>query len=83
MRIALRAKEKLAFIEGPSGKPADKESKEFKQWRKADFMVQSWLLSSIAKEMTDSFLYVSYAKKNYGTFLKRDMVKEMVCSYLT
>lgn len=60
MKIVLGAKEKLGFINGEIKKPT--EEKELKQWRKVDYMVQSWILGAILKDMNDAFLYVSSAK---------------------
>lgn len=52
MIIALRAKNKLRFINGKIKIP--KELAEFEKWQWVDNMVLSWILDSIPKELMDS-----------------------------
>lgn len=52
-------------------KPPNEDSKDFEQWQKADFMVQSWILNSISKDMVDNFLYVSTTKDLWDVLHKR------------
>lgn len=81
MKIPLGAKEKLDFVNGKCKPPANVESKEYRLWKKADYMVHSWLLSSISNEMSDNFLYASSAHELW-TVLRRDMEAVMVCCCL-
>lgn len=61
MKIALRAKDKLGFINGKIDVP-NMNSNEYEQWQKVDSMVFSWLLNSISRELVDAFLYTATAK---------------------
>ena len=55
MKIALGSKEKMGLVDGSLKMPEDDEGS--KLWKKADQMIMSWLLNSIAKNMRESFLY--------------------------
>lgn len=57
----LGAKEKLGFIDGEIKQPVGDE-RELKRWKKVDYMVQSWILGAISKDMNDAFLYASSTK---------------------
>lgn len=59
--IALRAKDKLSFIDGKI-KPLKLDFGNFKKWQKADSMVISWILNSLTKELAGSFIYNPFAK---------------------
>ncbi|XP_021597215.1 uncharacterized protein LOC110603688 [Manihot esculenta] len=61
IRIALGAKQKLEFIEGTVTVP-DKESDSYEQWKRCDFMVTSWILNSISRELVDGFIYTALAR---------------------
>ncbi|KAG8660953.1 hypothetical protein MANES_02G207050v8 [Manihot esculenta] len=56
MRIALRAMHKLGFIDGTIPMP-NKDNEFFEQWKRCDYMVTSWILNSILKDLVDSFIY--------------------------
>ncbi|KAL0359846.1 UNVERIFIED_CONTAM: hypothetical protein Sangu_0834000, partial [Sesamum angustifolium] len=56
--IALEGKDKLGFIDGLVSKPAEGSS-EYKQWRIADSVVRTWILSTISKDIVNTFLYSS------------------------
>ncbi|KAK9167857.1 hypothetical protein Scep_003048 [Stephania cephalantha] len=58
MTIALGAKTKLGFADGSCLKQAD-EDPLLKRWIKVDYMVTSWILNSISKEIVEVFLYIS------------------------
>ncbi|KAL2235582.1 uncharacterized protein LOC110012136 [Sesamum indicum] len=61
VKIALGAKQKLGYIDGSYVKPTeDKEAIE--RWQRNDYMVVSWILSSISKEIAEAFLYTNSAK---------------------
>ncbi|XP_019256773.1 PREDICTED: morphogenetic regulator of filamentous growth protein 1-like [Nicotiana attenuata] len=60
-RSALRAlsvKNKLGFITGELRKPSS-DSPQFRLWERCDNMVTSWILNSLAKEISDSVEYVN------------------------
>lgn len=57
MKIELDAKNKLRFVEGKIAVPKE-GSQDSDQWRRCDYMVMSWILNSISKELVGSFLYV-------------------------
>ncbi|KAG8655435.1 hypothetical protein MANES_04G047309v8 [Manihot esculenta] len=59
--IALGAKQKLEFIEGTVTIP-DKGSDFYEQWKRCDFMVTSWILNSISRELVDGFIYTASAR---------------------
>lgn len=61
MRTALGAREKLDFINGTCKALEDKTSREYRLWKKNDYMQCSWILSSISKDIPDNFLYASSA----------------------
>nr|XP_009770459.1 PREDICTED: uncharacterized protein LOC104221161 [Nicotiana sylvestris] len=57
---ALLVKNKLGFINGDYKNP-DPDSSNYRWWDKYDDMVTSWILNSLAKEITDSVEYVTDA----------------------
>lgn len=61
MQISLGEKDKLGFIDGSIKKP-DQDSNELPKWRKADYMVRSWILGSLTKELAKAFVYCSTVK---------------------
>ncbi|KAL0374379.1 UNVERIFIED_CONTAM: Retrovirus-related Pol polyprotein from transposon RE2 [Sesamum radiatum] len=61
VRVALGAKQKLSFIHGNSQKPAT-GSEELEQWQRTDYMVISWLLNSVSKEIGEAFIYAPSAR---------------------
>ncbi|KAL0288879.1 UNVERIFIED_CONTAM: Retrovirus-related Pol polyprotein from transposon TNT 1-94 [Sesamum calycinum] len=62
VRITLGAKMELGYINSKILKPSE-DSKEFEQWNRANYMVTSWLLNSISKDIVESFLYVNSARE--------------------
>ncbi|XP_019251339.1 PREDICTED: uncharacterized protein LOC109230278 [Nicotiana attenuata] len=55
---ALSFKNKLGFINAESRRPSP-DSPQFRQWERCDDMVTSWILNSLAKEISDSVEYVN------------------------
>ncbi|XP_016481850.2 uncharacterized protein LOC107802793 [Nicotiana tabacum] len=55
---ALSVKNKLGFINGECRKPSP-NSAQFRQWKRCDDMVTSWILNSFAKEISDSVEYAN------------------------
>lgn len=56
VRIALRAKMKLSFIEGTVSTP-NKDFENYEKWKRYDFIVTSWILNSISIVLVDGFIY--------------------------
>ncbi|KAL0285687.1 UNVERIFIED_CONTAM: hypothetical protein Sangu_2767200 [Sesamum angustifolium] len=56
VRIALLGKDKLGFFDGSISTLAE-GTIEYKQWRIADFVVRTWILSTICKDVVNTFLY--------------------------
>ncbi|KAL0318750.1 UNVERIFIED_CONTAM: hypothetical protein Sangu_2031200 [Sesamum angustifolium] len=61
IRIASEGKDKLDFVDGTCLKPAY-GSTELKQWRIADSVVRTWILSTISKDIVNAFLYAASAR---------------------
>ncbi|XP_010677719.1 uncharacterized protein LOC104893320 [Beta vulgaris subsp. vulgaris] len=57
VKRGLIAKNKEGFINGEIVKP-DVVSKDYQKWKRADFMVVSWILSSMSSELADDFGYI-------------------------
>uniref|UniRef100_A0A7C8YQ79 Retrotransposon Copia-like N-terminal domain-containing protein n=1 Tax=Opuntia streptacantha TaxID=393608 RepID=A0A7C8YQ79_OPUST len=70
VKIALRTKVKLGFIDGSCAMP-DPASATYSQWIKCDYMVVSWLLNSIAPELADAFLYANSARELWDELTER------------
>ncbi|KAL0458915.1 UNVERIFIED_CONTAM: hypothetical protein Slati_0518700 [Sesamum latifolium] len=62
VKISLGAKMKLSFINGKIKKPEESDQ-TYEQWIRADYMVTSWILNSISKEIVESFLYTTTARE--------------------
>ena len=61
MRIALKAKNKLGFIDGSCAPPSDSDSEAFSHWSFVDSMVISWILNSMTKDISEAYVYASSA----------------------
>ncbi|XP_021611659.1 uncharacterized protein LOC110614434 [Manihot esculenta] len=70
VRIALGAQMKLGFVEGTSSAPS-KDSEGYEQWKRCDFMVTSWILNSISKELVDGFIYTASARDLWQEICER------------
>ncbi|XP_056685295.1 uncharacterized protein [Spinacia oleracea] len=57
VKRALIAKNKEGFINGDILKPVENH-KDFSKWKRADFMVVSWILSSMNNDLADDFGYI-------------------------
>jgi len=62
---ALRAKNKLSFVDGYLLKPKE-DNKEIQAWKKYNSMVISWIFNALASEFHDSVTYVDSAYKMWG-----------------
>ena len=58
VRRALIAKNKEGFINGVLKIP-DENDKEFQKWKRADYMVMSWILSSMSPDIADEFGFLA------------------------
>ncbi|KAK6122554.1 hypothetical protein DH2020_043699 [Rehmannia glutinosa] len=70
VKISLGAKNKLGFIDGTVEKP-ELDSENYDQWKKVDYMITSWLLNSISKEIVEAFLYADSAKELWEDICQR------------
>ncbi|KAK4404411.1 hypothetical protein Sango_0809700 [Sesamum angolense] len=61
IRFALGARKKLGYIDKRSIRPTD-DSEELDEWIRIDCMVITWILSIVAKEIVDAFIYATSAK---------------------
>ncbi|VFQ66308.1 unnamed protein product [Cuscuta campestris] len=60
--IALRARNKLGFVDG-SSKPPDVSSPTFAQWNRCNNLVIFWILHSVESGIANSVLYCESAKE--------------------
>ncbi|XP_074368570.1 uncharacterized protein LOC141708711 [Apium graveolens] len=60
VKMALGAKNKLGFIDGSLHKPAE-DSVDYNKWIRNDYMVMSWLTSSMEPVIFDSFIFATSA----------------------
>ncbi|XP_074352674.1 uncharacterized protein LOC141691820 [Apium graveolens] len=60
VKMALGAKNKLGFIDGSLHKPAE-DSVDYNKWIRNDYMVMSWLTSSMEPVISDSFIFATSA----------------------
>ena len=70
VKIALRTKGKLGFIDGSCARPSQDTSK-LEQWIKCDSMVVSWLLNSMVPDLSEAFLYVNTAHELWDELTER------------
>ena len=62
VKIALKTKTKLGFIDGSCAKPGA-NSQLYDQWIICDNMVVCWLLNSMIIELAEALLYVNSANQ--------------------
>ena len=62
---ALRAKNKLIFVDGSLLKP-EEDNKEIQAWEKCNSMVISWIFNALASELHDSVAYVDSTYEMWG-----------------
>jgi len=70
VKIALRTKVKLSFIDGSCPKP-NQNSLGFDQWIKCDSIVVSWLLNLMMPKLSEAFLYVYSAQELWNDLTER------------
>ena len=74
MRMALKAKNKLGFIDGTLTRPEAKEGEEFSErdaWDMTNSMLCSWLLNVIDLKLRTSIAYLDTAKVMWDNLNKR------------
>ena len=70
IRMALGAKNKLCFIDGSTKKP-DVDAVDLQKWIRNDYMVQSWIINSMEKTISEGFLLQQSAHQLYEEILER------------
>jgi len=80
VKIALKTKTKLGFIDGSCSKPSV-TSHLHDQWIRCDNMVVSWLLNSMINELAEVFLYVNSTAQLWDNSLNV-LAKVMVLCYI-
>ncbi|KAF7807365.1 uncharacterized protein G2W53_039526 [Senna tora] len=63
IRIALKAKNKLGFIDGSCLPPTDASSEKYFKWSDADSMVVSWLHHSMTKDLMEAYMFTPSARE--------------------
>ncbi|KAF7807592.1 uncharacterized protein G2W53_039753 [Senna tora] len=63
IRIALKAKNKLGFIDGSCLPPTDASSEKYFKWSDADSMVVSWLHHSMTKDLMEAYMFTTSARE--------------------
>ncbi|KAL0344222.1 UNVERIFIED_CONTAM: Retrovirus-related Pol polyprotein from transposon RE2 [Sesamum angustifolium] len=61
VRIALEGRDKLGFIDGSCSRPAE-GTPQHKQWRITDYIVRTWILNTISKNIVNAHLYASSSR---------------------
>ncbi|KAF7844610.1 Retrovirus-related Pol polyprotein from transposon RE2 [Senna tora] len=62
IRIALKTKNKLGFIEGTCLPPEDMTSEDFQRWSDADSLVIGWILHSMTKDLMEAYMFAPSAR---------------------
>ncbi|XP_019238180.1 PREDICTED: uncharacterized protein LOC109218282 [Nicotiana attenuata] len=70
MKLALRGKSKLGFVDGSCVKGMYK-GELAEQWEKCNAIVLSWIGSTVSNELMPSIVYASNAKKIWADFQER------------
>uniref|UniRef100_A0A803LQR9 Retrotransposon Copia-like N-terminal domain-containing protein n=1 Tax=Chenopodium quinoa TaxID=63459 RepID=A0A803LQR9_CHEQI len=70
VKRALIAKNKDGFITGSVKKP-DVTDKDFQKWKRADYMVVSWILSSMSADIADDFSYIESSVELWSELQER------------
>ncbi|KAH9672540.1 protein kinase domain-containing protein [Citrus sinensis] len=70
MTMALRAKNKLGFVDGTISKP-DEDEDDGGRWQRCNDLVGSWVLNSISSELAGSVLYAQSAREVWQDLQER------------
>ena len=68
--MALGSKLKIGFIDGSCVKPTEGTA-DYYRWIKCDYMVICWISNSLIPDISESFMYVSSAKKLWDELIER------------
>lgn len=79
MKIVLGTKVKLGFTNGKCETPTE-DSPAYEQWFLVDYMVSSWILNSIPKDIIDAFLYIT-STNIFGMNLRKCLESVMALCY--
>lgn len=71
MMMALRAKNKVGFVDGSLEKPSSSSAAELQQWNRCNDMVKSWLLNSLSREIAPSVIYCDLALEIWAELKER------------
>ncbi|CAE6235555.1 unnamed protein product [Arabidopsis arenosa] len=80
IKIALDAKNKLAFIDGSVPRPLESDAM-FRIWSRCNSMVKSWLLNSVSKQIYKSILRFNDASEIWNDLLTRYHITNLPRSY--
>lgn len=80
MKIALDAKNKLAFIDGSIVRPAESHH-NFRIWSRCNLMVKSWILSTVSKQIYKSILRFNDVAEIWKDLLTRFHITNLTRSY--
>ncbi|KAF7842217.1 uncharacterized protein G2W53_004515 [Senna tora] len=69
VKTALEAKDKIGFVDGSIDIPEDPA--EYKKWKAVDSMIKSWIVNSISKTFSDTFVYCLTAKDLWNVLEER------------
>ena len=70
MRIALNARNKFVIVSGSFEKPAE-DSPLLPQWERVNDMIITWILNTVADDISDGLSYVTTAKEVWNELLER------------
>ncbi|KAH6819786.1 hypothetical protein C2S53_010169 [Perilla frutescens var. hirtella] len=70
IKHGLAARNKLEFIDGTLLEP-DSSSIDYKQWLKVDYVVFSWIVNSISKELSRGFQHLDTSKSLWDELHRR------------
>lgn len=80
MKVALDAKNKLAFVDGTVSRPNESE-RIFRIWSRCNSMVKSWLLNSVSKQIYKSILRFDDASEIWKDLVTRFHITNLPRSY--
>ena len=80
MKIALDAKNKLAFIDGSTGRPLESHH-QFRIWYRCNSMVKSWILNTVSKQIYKSILRFNDAEEIWKLVFTSQIFQDLI-SYL-
>lgn len=70
VRMTLRAKHKLGFIDGTIAKPP-LTSDVLPNWIRCDYMIRCWIINSMEASIAEGFMYVESAKQLWEEIFER------------